>query len=225
VDFTINCLCGCPGAAPAGGQGLIVVTGGDYSAWQAAAPRITNVSCPSCGCTQNPVDSGSGSIIGSDTGRPRIDSISVVTGPVAGGTSVTLTGHRLNTAGLTVSFGGVPGTGLTAQSSRNCTITTPPGNPTLVTQGAVTGNLSPGNVITGASSGNTATIVSIAAGLLVVSSPTGHFQAGEWVQKDVNNKIQLANSNQFNGVVTVTVTNANGQRTTGGSLLNGFTYV
>jgi hypothetical protein len=125
MDFTINCFCGCPGTAPAGGQGLMVVTGATYAAWQAVVANFTGITCPTCGCTQRLADGGLNSIISTDTAEPRIDSLTVVTGPAAGGTAVTINGHRLNTAGLVVKFGGVTAANLRAQTNGSCTVDTP----------------------------------------------------------------------------------------------------
>jgi len=57
--------------------------------------------------------------------KPRIDNLSIGTGPHAGGTAVTVNGHRLDTPGLVVMFGGVPGLNLRSQSIGSCTVDSP----------------------------------------------------------------------------------------------------
>jgi hypothetical protein len=124
MDFIVNCFCDCPGSAPSGGQGQIIVTGGDLAAWRAIAANVTEILCGACGCTQRLAD-GVTQIDALDTAAPRIDSIDVATGTSAGGTVVVVTGHRLDTPGLVVKFDGVLATGLRDQSDANCTVDTP----------------------------------------------------------------------------------------------------
>jgi hypothetical protein len=182
--------------------------------------------CSDCGC-QYDLHDGTTLIDTTDVSKPRIDSVDPAGGAVAGGTPVTVTGHALDHgAALAIKFGGVAGTNVRNRTSASALVDAPAGTVKLLTQGAVTGALATGDVITGASSGHTATIVEAApgAGWLRVSAPTGHFQAGEFVQKDVLNKVQLAATNQFNGSCDMEVSNEFGQRATGGKLVNGYAY-
>ena len=56
---------------------------------------------------------------------PALTAVSPDAGPVAGGTTVTLTGTGFR-AGMQVGFGGVAGTGVTVGSATQATVTTPP---------------------------------------------------------------------------------------------------
>lgn len=71
---------------------------------------------------------GTSPIVSADSfnywGTPIISSITPVYGPIAGGTTVTLTGSSF-APGSTVSFGGVAGTGVTVNSPTSITVTSP----------------------------------------------------------------------------------------------------
>jgi hypothetical protein len=67
-----------------------------------------------------------GSIVTLNFGaRPSISAVTPSSGPIAGGTLVTVTGANLSGA-TSVSFGGVPGTGLDVASPTSLSVTTPP---------------------------------------------------------------------------------------------------
>ena len=82
------------------------------------------ITCGACGCQQDLIDTGSGVGV-ADTSQPRVDSANIGAGPSAGGTAVTLAGHRLNFGSIVVRFGGVPGVNLRSQSNGALTIDSP----------------------------------------------------------------------------------------------------
>ncbi len=65
-------------------------------------------------------------ILGLPVGAPVVSSISPVSGPVAGGTPVTITGSGF-TGATAVDFGTVAGTGLTVNSATSITVDSPAG--------------------------------------------------------------------------------------------------
>jgi hypothetical protein len=205
----------------------MVVAIADLAAWQAviAKGQITDITCATCKCEHGLVDGGD-HVGQARTPKPRLDSIDVGTGSAAGGTTVTLTGHALNVGTLVVKFSGIAASIVGSPSSSHAVVTSPAGNFKLLTQGAVTGALSPGDTITGMSSGKTATIVSVGSGFLIVSSPSGAFTSSEVVQKDGSNHVQLSDAADplINNPVDVTVENENGQKKTGGALAGAFAY-
>src|SRR5580704_2537306 len=98
MDVIINCLCTSHGC---NGNGLIVASGADLNAWLVAAPNITDVTCPACGCIQD-LGNGVTHVSQIDKAPPRIDGISPIVGVV--GNTVTISGHRLNFKTLVVKF-------------------------------------------------------------------------------------------------------------------------
>ena len=59
---------------------------------------------------------------------PTVTSISPTSGPLAGGTMVTITGTGFATTGTTVSFGTAAGTAVSCSSTTSCTATSPTGS-------------------------------------------------------------------------------------------------
>lgn len=95
-------------------------------------------------------------------GAPTIASLTPSTGPTSGGTSVAIVGTNF-TGATGVTFGGVPGTGLTVNSATSITVTSPPG--AAGTAGVIV--TAPG----GTSSAATYTYTAGPVGLLVVDTP------------------------------------------------------
>lgn len=84
-----------------------------------------------------------------------------------------------------------------------------------------------GEIITGQTSGETAIVGDLRNPPLVVT-PSGNFLDNEWVEGTISSATwQLAASNHLMGpgAVDVSVSNENGQRTIGGTLVGAFTYV
>ncbi len=69
---------------------------------------------------------GTATILDNDMATPTITIISPNTGPVAGGTTVTITGTNL-TGTTAVTFGGTAGTGIVVVNATTITAVTPPG--------------------------------------------------------------------------------------------------
>lgn len=97
MDFSFDCLC--PGCI---GRGLIIATNASLSAWRLQAHNFTGITCPHCGCTQDLAD-GVSYIAQVDRAAPKISGLSPIQGQA--GSTVTITGHRLNYGNLVVKFG------------------------------------------------------------------------------------------------------------------------
>ncbi|MGH3186942.1 MAG: IPT/TIG domain-containing protein [Streptosporangiaceae bacterium] len=168
--------------------------------------------------------------------RPAVTGISPASGPAGGGTSVTITGSGLASAGK-VSFGGAAGT-ITADSSTKVTATSPSGsgtvNITVTTKGgtSTTSNAdkftyaTPAPVVTGISpaSGPAAGGTSVTITGTNLSNATGvsFGGAGGTITADSSTQI-TATSPSGSGTVDITVTTAGGTSVT----TNGdkFTYI
>ncbi|WP_353063325.1 IPT/TIG domain-containing protein [Tunturibacter psychrotolerans] len=167
--------------------------------------------------------------------EPTVSSVSPNSGPVAGGTSVTITGTNF-ASGATVTFGSTAATAVTVVNSTTITATTPAGSAgattvtvavngqsgslasafTYIGQPTLT-SVSPNN---GPASGGTAvtlTGTNFAAGATVKFGST----AATSVTVVSSTSITAATPAGSVGAVTVTVTNSGGQT---GSLTNGYTY-
>jgi len=75
-------------------------------------PAYAALHCPVCGATYQVVDDGTpveqgGIVTKQNVSRPRIDSISVTTGPREGGNALVITGSALDVGGLKVRFAGI----------------------------------------------------------------------------------------------------------------------
>lgn len=127
VNLTVNCFCGCAGAAPAGGRGLVTIEGGNLQAWRAAiiAQEWTDITCPVCGCTQDLIDGVTQVRVG-DRARPRLDTISAAVGPATGGTQVIVRGHRLLPPDVVVKFAGLVGLNPRYRQDGQVIVDTPP---------------------------------------------------------------------------------------------------
>lgn len=219
MDFIVTCECDCIGGP------LMTVSGASLEAWQTVIANggIRQITCAECGCQYDPKNNTT-SIGQVDVSRPRIDSIGVITGPRAGGTSVTITGHSLSIGNLVVKFDGMAGTGVVVGDDDHATVTTPAAAIVRVkTRGGIIGTLAMNDVLTGDSSGVSGTFKGWAGAYLLLSDLTGSVTAGEWFKKDDINRVQIAASDVY-GPCDVTVENENGQRTDGGSLIGAFTY-
>lgn len=221
-NFTLGCGCSCSNA-------LLTVTNSSLGAWRKVIQngQIGKLTCTDCGCEHTITESVTEIGVEDDPAKPRIDLIDMITGTVAGGQTATLTGHRLDVGSLVVKFGNATVVSISSRSDSHATIVTPPARLKLMTSGEVVGVLAPGDHITGSLSGKTAQIeeVHIDRGYLIVSSTVGQFTGDEWAQKDGSNMIKLAAvATPLIYAVDVTVSNENGQRVVGGSLVNGFTY-
>ena len=82
-------------------------------------------SAPTVGCPLTPTGGNSDAIV-VEWAAPTVTSISPSAGPLAGGTSVTITGTNLNGA-TAVNFGGVAGTGVVVNSATSVTAVAPAG--------------------------------------------------------------------------------------------------
>ncbi len=168
-------------------------------------------------------------------GPPTVSSVSQNTGPVAGGTAVTITGTNFAT-GATVTFGGTAATNVVVVNSTTITATTPAGTAGAVTVTVTVSGLSGSRIngftyvvpptvssvspISGTTAGGTAVTITgtnFATGATVKFGTTA---ATSVVVVD-SGTITATTPTHAAGAVTVTVT-VSGQS---GSLTNGFTYV
>ncbi|MBI3650153.1 MAG: IPT/TIG domain-containing protein [Acidobacteria bacterium] len=152
-------------------------------------------------------DSQSGTLANGFTynSAPTVTAISPVSGPVAGGTSVTITGTGFQ-AGATVTLGGTAATNITVVSSFTYI---PP--PTVTVIAPASGPITGGTAVTitgaGFRSGATVTVGGNTATSITVVSSTS---------------ITAATPAHAAGTVDVVVTNNDNQS---GALTNGFTYI
>ncbi len=166
---------------------------------------------------------------------PTVSSVSQNTGPVAGGTAVTITGTNFAT-GATVTFGGTAATNVVVVNSTTITATTPAGTAGAVTVTVTVGGLSGSRIngftyvvpptvssvspISGTTAGGTAVTIT---GMNFATGATVKFgtTAATSVVVVDSGTITATTPTHAAGAVTVTVT-VSGQS---GSLTNGFTYV
>jgi hypothetical protein len=180
----------------------------------------------------------SGSLAGGFTylSPPTVTSVTPNTGPVAGGTALTITGSNF-ASGATVTIGGAAATNVVVTSSTTITATTPSG-----TAGAATVTVAVAGQSASLTGGftyqttPTVTSVSPAAGPLTggtaVTITGTNFLSGATVTFGTTAATNVAVTSGTTitattpsgsaGAVTVTVTNSNGQSA---SLASGFTYV
>jgi hypothetical protein len=205
---------------------LFTVAGGDGEAWKAdAASGGHKSTCGACGCTYTTEDDGnpSGGVQAKDLSEPKIVSLDVTTGPIAGGTTVQLTGDAFQVPGATavVKFGGLTAAP-TVLDDTSLDAVTPAGKARLLVD-AVVGSFTDEETITGGTSGATATLLS-ASGLWI-QGPSGPFTAGEEITGGTSGATaDLADPTWYDGSVDVTVENENGQRASGGSLAGAFEF-
>ena len=166
---------------------------------------------------------------------PTVSSVSPNSGPIAGGTAVTITGTNF-AAGATVKFGATAATNVVVVSSTSITATTPAGSAGAVTV-TVTVNGQSGSLTNGFTYVVTPTVSSVSpnsgstAGGTAVTITGTNFVAGATVTfgSAAATNVVVVNSTTITattpagstGAVTVTVT-VSGQS---GSLASGFTYV
>jgi len=168
---------------------------------------------------------------------PAVSSVSPNSGPVAGGTAISITGANF-ASGATVTFGGAAATNVVVVSSTSITATTPAGSGGAVTvavsnPGGQSGSLANGftYVASPAVSGVSPNSGPVAGGTAVTITGT-NFASGATVTfgGTAATNIVVVSSTSITaltppgsaGAVTVTVTNLDQQS---GSLANGYTYV
>lgn len=195
----------------------------------AASVVVTNVD------TQSGTYGGGFTYVSSAT--PTVTAVSPTGGPVAGGTSVTITGTGFN-AGAVVTFGTVAATGVTVVSSTSITATTPAG--TAATQATITvtntdtkfGSLTAAYTFNAAPTITSVTpnIVNTNGGTEVTVAGTGFITgatvliggyAGTAVTVSSSTQIKVTTPAVVAGAAVVTVINGDGQV---GSLAAGITY-
>jgi hypothetical protein len=146
VNIQLACPCGCPGAYVVNDDSI------NLGNWRALAIAGEYRCCTTCGCAYRLTDGGT-SIGLSNVSCPRIDSLDTTTGPLAGGTTVNVTGHGFTTGTLTVNFDDVPATIIGTPTLTAAQVTSPAGRVALVEQGphqtkltltGVSGTFSPG---------------------------------------------------------------------------------
>src|SRR3984893_1307943 len=139
-----------PATGPASGGTTVTITGTNFAAGDTVAfggSAATGVTVNSATSITATSPAGSGTVDVTVTGpggtsatssadqftygpppsAPTVSAVSPASGPVAGGTAVTITGTNF-AAGDTVSFGGNAATGVTVNSPTSITAGAPPGN-------------------------------------------------------------------------------------------------
>ena len=190
-DYSFNHDCSCCAIT------LFSVTNANRQAWKddANLQGGHKAECPTCGCryvTEDdgvPVGSGGG-VQAKDVSPPRIDSLDIVTGAVAGGAVVRVTGHGFNLEVPTVKFDGVAATSPSVVDNETLDVTTPAGKIKLnVAQvcvklthgGSAGGPFQVGETVTGGTSASTAVVREVDGGdaYLLVDTWSGVFTDGE----------------------------------------------
>lgn len=174
---------------------LFTVANADAQAWKDdAASGGHKATCGGCGCSYTTKDDGTdvgsgGGVTALDVSQPKIDSINIATGPIAGGTVVRVNGSAFQVPGATptVKFGGASNV-TSVISDAAIDASTPAGKAKLllavnyerVLIGTVTGGpFAVADVITGGTSGETAEVMGVGAGYLLIKDRTGDFTASE----------------------------------------------
>ncbi|HEY1904131.1 MAG TPA: IPT/TIG domain-containing protein, partial [Terracidiphilus sp.] len=245
-----------PNTGSTGGGTAVTITGTNFVAGAtvqfgtAAATNVTVVSGTSITATTPAGAAGAATVTVSDPAgkagslasgftyvlAPTVGSVSPSSGPIAGGTSVTITGTNF-ASGDTVSFGGVAATNVVVASTTSITATTPAGAVGAVTvsvtnSSSLSGSLASGftyiglPTVTGVSPNSGSTL-----GQTAVTITGTNFGAGATVSFGgaAATGVTVVNSTTITattpagaaGAVTVTVTNVGSQS---GSLASGFTY-
>lgn len=129
VDIQLSCPCNCPGGY------VVNETGQSLGNWRALAVNGERRSCVMCGCIYRLTD-GVSTIGLRSVSTPKIDGLDVTTGPLAGGTTVNISGHGFRNGTLVVKFDGVPASIVGSPTWTTVQVTTPPGRVQLVEDGA-----------------------------------------------------------------------------------------
>ena len=167
---------------------------------------------------------------------PTISSVSPSSGPLAGGTAVTITGANF-AAGATVTFGGVAATNVVVVNGTTITATTPAGSAGAVTVTVTSSGGQSGSLSNGFTYAGLPTVSSVSpnsgstTGGTAVTITGTNFATGATVTfgSTAATSVVVVNSTTITattpagsaGAVTVTVTNVGSQS---GSLASGFTY-
>jgi hypothetical protein len=244
-----------PSSGTTAGGTSITITGTNFAAGATvtlggvAATGVTVVSSTSITATTPAGTAGASTVVVTVNGQsgslasgftyvvpPTVSSVTPNGGPLAGGTSVTITGTNF-ASGDTVAFGGTAATGVTVVNSTTITATTPAESAgtvtvTVTSPGGISGSLASAYTyaatptITGVSpsSGSTAggtaitiTGTNFAAGATVTFGGV----AATGVTVVSSTSITATTPAGAAGAVTVTVTNPGSQS---GSLASGYTY-
>jgi hypothetical protein len=156
---------------------------------------------------------------------PSLASLSPSAGNKAGNTLVALVGHALDFGAVVVKFNGVPGASYIAVDESHATVRSPAGVVRVRVSEVAGVPLVPGNVLTGDVSGATGTVVSQAAGVVVLSSLSGVLVPGEWLKKTDADKARVVTEGLCYAPCDVTVENEHGMRKTGARLVGAFTFI
>jgi hypothetical protein len=174
-----------PNSGPLAGGTVVTIAGTGFATTGTTVDfgtvAGTAVTCSSTSCvatspagTAGAVDvtvtgGGNTSIVGTEdkftyTSGPAIASISPDSGPLAGGTVVTISGTGFSTTGSTVDFGTVAGTSVTCSSATSCVATSPAGTAgavdVTVTAGGNTSIVGLADLFTYSASSSTSTTTS-----------------------------------------------------------------
>jgi hypothetical protein len=243
-----------PNSGPTTGGTAVTITGTNFASGatvtfgSAAATNVVVVSSTSITATTPAGSAGAVAVTVTVSGQsgsltngftyvvaPTVSSVSPNSGPVVGGTAVTITGTNF-ASGAAVTFGSAAATNVVMVSSTSITATTPAGSAGAVSV-TVTVNGQSGSLASGFTYVVKPTVTSVSpssgpvAGGAAVTITGTNFASGATVTfgSAAATNVVVVNSTSITattpagsaGVVTVTVT-VNGQT---GSLSSGFTYV
>ena len=244
-----------PNNGPTAGGTAVTITGTNFAAGAtvtiggAAATNVTVVSGTQITATTPAGSAGAATVTVTVNGQagslanaftyiapPTVTSVSPSTGPIAGGTAVTITGTNFAT-GATVTIGGTAATNVVVVSGTQITATTPAGSAGAATV-TVTVNGQSGSLTNGFTYVVPPTVSSVSpntgttAGGTAVTITGTNFATGATVTfgGTAATNVVVVSATQITattpagsaGAVTVTVTNPG---VPSGSLANGFTYV
>lgn len=189
--YNFKFQCSCIRAAT-----LINIIGANAQAWKDDAKEGGHyLECPSCGSNYRTIDDGlpvsvGGGIQVRNESRPRLDSLSINSGSMNGGTIVRITGHAFSHDIPTVIFGGTPSKFVTVINDTTLETVTPVGSVNaniasgpyinIAHDRVIEGPFQIGETVSGNTSGASAVVTTVGPShLLVTNIPFTSFQAGE----------------------------------------------
>jgi len=174
---------------------LLTISNADAQAWKDDAAQGGHTARCACGSAYKTVDDGNpvgegGGVTTLDVSAPKIDSINIATGPIAGGTTIRISGEAFQIPSTTngAKFGGLATAAPTVLSDTAMDVVTPAGKAKFLVDehyervaiGTVSGGpFVVGDVITGGTSTETAEVMAVGADYLLVKDRTGAFTAAE----------------------------------------------
>jgi hypothetical protein len=197
-------------------------------AWKAAQSQFGDVYCSHCESRFNIEDDGLDASLGGavrqvNVSPPGITGMTFGSGSRTGGEALYINGSALDVGTLSVKFGGKLVQQVTNRTGTQARVVTPVGQYTFNVLETITPGFVVGEGVTGLTSGARGAIKSLSP--FVVDAPTRAFVANEEVVGTASGASLRLKAIPYSGAVDVTVENEYGQRVSGGTLVNGFSYL